>query len=179
VSRIGLRGVSRLIGALALSVALVCGPAPASAAGARSSDGDRQRFVAVTRSLEQAPLKPALKADREWALAWLTDAPDVAVTICAEMLGTELEEHYSYGPEILVQDMFSMAALVIEHPEAANDPIAQQLAGMEGALNAYRSIVRDRPEARSPALENLLKSQARGELPGFIRKAWTRCSAKK
>jgi hypothetical protein len=75
--------------------------------------------------------------------------------------------------------MFSMAALVIEHPEKANDPSAKQLAGVEGALNAYRSILRDKPEAKSAALETLLQIQSRGGLPDFIRKAWIRCSAKK
>ena len=34
----------------------------------------------------------------------------------------------------------SIAAFVIEHPETTNDPNAEQMAGVEGALNAYRSI---------------------------------------
>jgi hypothetical protein len=50
---------------------------------------------------------------------------------------------------------------------------------VEGALNAYRSILRDKPEAKSPTLERLRQIQSRGELPGFIRKAWTRCTEKK
>jgi hypothetical protein len=178
-SRIEFRCARRLIGVLALGVALVCGLTAASAPGARSSPEDRQRFVSITRNLEQAPLKPRGDPDREWALAWLTDAPDVTVTICPDALGGVVESNYQYAPEILFQDMFSMAASVIEHPETANDPNAYQLAGVEGALNAYRSILRDKPEAKSPALEALLQTQSRGELPGFIRKAWIRCSAKK
>jgi hypothetical protein len=90
-----------------------------------------------------------------------------------------VESNYQYAPEVLFQDMFSMAAFVIEHPKTANDSNAQQLAGVEGALNAYRSILRDKPEAKSAALEDLLQTQSRGELPDFIRKAWIRCSAKK
>ncbi|MDB5694028.1 MAG: hypothetical protein JWO81_3091 [Alphaproteobacteria bacterium] len=177
-SRTEFRCARRLIGALALGVALVCGLTPASASDVRSSPEDRQRFVSVTRNLEQAPLKPDLKADREWALGWLTNAPDVAVTVC-DTLGGMVQSHYRYAGEILLQDMFSMAALVIEHPETANDPNAQQLAGVEGALNAYRSILRDKPEAKSSALDGLLQTQSRGELPDFIRKAWIRCFAKK
>ena len=176
---IGFRWARQAMGALALAAALVFGATPASASDERSSPEDRRRFVSVTRSLEQAPLAPGLKADREWALAWLTDAPDVTVTVCANLWGGMLKSNYPYAGEIALQNMFSMAALVIERPETANDPNAQQLAGVEGALNAYRSILADKPKAKSPALESLLQAQSRGELPDFVRKAWTRCSEEK
>jgi hypothetical protein len=178
-SRVGFEQAGRLIAALAVGIALACGPAPASAADRRSSPEDRQRFVTIAHSLEQAPLKERLKADREWALAWLTDAPDVTATLCAEPLGNLAQSKYRYDAEIIIQDAFSMAAFMIEHPQAAKDPAAQQLAGVEGALNAYRAILSDKPDARSPALDTLLQTQARGELPAFVRKAWIACSKKK
>lgn len=62
-----LRSVRRRLAALALGMALACAPAAAAAPEVRSSPEDRRRFVSITRSLEQAPLNPALKADREWA----------------------------------------------------------------------------------------------------------------
>lgn len=167
----------RWLRTLALGVALVCGLTPASASD-RSSPEDRQRFVAITRNLEQAPLDPALKSDREWALLWLTKAPDVTVSVC-DTLGGMVQSDYPYAGEILLQNMFSMAALMIERPETANDPNAQQLAGVEGALKAYRSILAGKPGAKSPALETLLQRQSRGELPEFTRKAWKRCSSEK
>jgi hypothetical protein len=168
-----------LIGALTLAFALISTLIPASALSASSPPEDRQRFVSVTRKLEQAPLNPALKADREWALAWLTDTPDVSVTICPDALGGVVGSKYRYAGEILIQDMFSMAALVIEHPETATDANAQQLAGVEGALKAYRSILVGKPKARSPALEALLQAQSRGQLADLVRKAQARCFAKK
>lgn len=176
-SRIGF--TRRSIGVLAGVAALVFGPTPSAASDTRSSAEDRQRFVSVARSLERAPLQPSLTADREWALAWLTEAPDVTVTVCADALAGVLESKYPHAGEIILQNMFSMAAFVIEHPETADDPNAQQLAGVEGALGAYRSILRDKPEAKSSALESLLNTQSRGELPGFVRKAWIRCSREK
>lgn len=176
---IGFRCARRAMGALALGVALVGGATPPSASDLSSSSEDRRRFVSVTRTLEQAPLKLALKADREWALEWLTNAPDVTVTVCATVLGDLVQSNYKYAGEIVLQNMFSMAAVVIERPETANDPNAQQLAGVEGALNAYRSILMDKPKARSSALETLLQAQSRGELPDFVRTAWTRCSEEK
>ena len=176
-NRIEFRRVRRKIGALALGAALVCGLAPATASGARSSPGDRQRLVSVTRSLEQAPLRLGAREDRAWALEWITNAPDVTVTVCTEPLGGLVQSDYPYAGEITLQDVFSMAAFVIEHPETANDPVAQQLAGVEGALTAYRSILRDQPDARSPILDGLLQTQSRGELHDFVRTAWASCSA--
>ena len=99
--------------------------------------------------------------------------------VCLTSLGDMAKSKYPYDGEIVLQYTFSMAALVIEHPETVNDPNAQQLAGAEGALNAYRAILRDKPDAKSPALEALLETRTRGELPDFVRKAAIRCSAKK
>jgi len=167
------------VATFAAGAALVCALAPASAEGPRSSAEDRQRLVSLAHKLEQAPLNPGLQADRQWALAWLTDAPDITVTMCADALGGLLRSKYRYSGEIVFQDMLSTAAFLIEHPESANDPVAQQLAGVEGALNAYRAILRERPDAKSSAMETLLQTRSRGELPAFIAKAWTRCVAKK
>jgi hypothetical protein len=173
--RAGCRSIARAAALLALA----CGLAPASAAEQQSRPEDRRRFVSVTAALEKAPLDPALADDREWALAWLTEAPDVTVNICGAALGGILESKFPYTSQILFQDMFGMAAFVIERPESANDMNAQQLAGIERALEAYRSILRHKPQAKSPELDKLLETQAAGKLPDFARKAWTRCSSKK
>jgi hypothetical protein len=177
-SRIGLQCGRLLIGALALSLALVFGLAPAIAADAHSSPEDRARFVSITRKLEEAPLQPGAREDRAWALSWLTDAPDVSVNVCSS-LGGLVKSKYPYAGEIVLQYTFAMAALVIEHPETTNDSNAQQLAGVTGALKAYRSILRGKPDAKSPALDSLLEIEARGELPDYIQKESARCSAKK
>jgi carboxypeptidase Q len=103
----------------------------------------------------------------------------VTVTLCADSLGGLLDGDYKYRGEILMQDMFSMGAFEIEHPDQANDEAAQQLAGLEGALKAYRSILRDKPEAKSPVLERFVQAQSRGELPDYFRKVAIRCFSKK
>jgi len=173
---VGFRRARRLVGTLA--VALMCGAAAASESAPRFSPEDRQRFVSIARGLEQAPLKAGAGAEREWALSWLVDVPDISVTLCPHALGGLAKSKYPHAGELLLQNSFSMAAFLIEHPEAANDPQAQQAAGVEGSLNAYRSILREKPEAKSKDLEDLLAMQSRGELPAFIRKAWARCASK-
>lgn len=177
-SRMCLRPARRMMWALSLGAALAVGLTPASASNERSSPEDRQRLVSIARALEQAPFKPGAKADRKWALDWIVNAPDVSVTVCPDALSGVVASDYRFAAEIMFQDMFAMAAHAIEHPDAASDANAQQLAGVESALNAYRSILRDKPEAKSPLLERLLQIQSAGGLPDHIRDALVRCSAK-
>lgn len=172
------KGARQLFAALALTLSLVCGLPAASAQDTHSSIEDRQRFVSITRDIEKAPLDSSLKAHRAWAVRWLTDAPDITVTVCSDSLAGVVLSEYPYSTEILVQYMFSMAAGIIEDPEMRNDKILEQLTGVEGALSAYRSILRHKPEARSPTLDDLIETQIRGELIEFVGKAYASCKAK-
>ena len=169
--------MSALCAAL-LAVSVAATPSLAQSQTQSSLD-DRQRFVSIVHHLERAPLDPALGADRSWAIGWLTYVPDVTVIVCADPLGGLVSEKgYVHSPEIVAQYSLAMAAFIIENPDKAKDTNAQQLAGVESALKAYRSMRSAQPEDKSPALEKLLESQDRGELAGFVQKAYLRCSAK-
>jgi hypothetical protein len=165
-----------LIGMLALGLALVAGVVPAMAQDAPSSLEDRARFVSITRSLEADPLRPDARADRSWALNWLVEAPDVTVNVCLSSLGG-MDEGYRYDGEIMLQYSFAMAAFLMENRGMTNDANAQQVAGVAGALRAYRAILGSAPDARSPGLDSLLEIERRGGLPEFIRGVWPSCSA--
>lgn len=163
----------------AMLLALLACAAPAFAqTKAQSSPEDRQRFVSIVHSLEHEPLNASLQDDRAWALQWLMDAPDVSVNVCLDPLGSVSEKDYAHTPEIVFQYTVAMGAFIIENPAKSDDPDAQQLAGVESALNAYRSIRTAQPDDKSPALEKLLGLQSRGELPGFVHKAFLKCLAK-
>ena len=162
----------------ALLALLLCATPAFAQTSAHSSPEDRQRFVSIEQSLERDPLNPSLRDDRKWAIQWLIDAPDVSVNVCLDPLGGVSGKNYAHTPEIVVQYTVAMAAFIIQNPGKSNDPDAQQLAGVEGALSAYRSIRTAQPDDTSPALEKLLGMQSRGELPGFVHKAYLRCMAK-
>ena len=166
------------IALLVLMMAVASIPSFARATGPQSSPEDRRRFVAVVHILEQAPLAGSARDERAWALAWLTDAPDVTVHACLEPLNGLAKTKYAYAPELVVQDMLSMGAFAIEHADAAKDEAAVQLAGIEGTLAAYRAILKGKPAAHAAPLDALIELQAKGELAGFARDAWARCSAK-
>lgn len=175
-SRSGLRSGRQLFVALALAFALGCGLMPASAAGQASLAGDRQRLVSVARQLEEAPLEPRLAADRAWAMNWLIEVPDISVTMCGNFWSGLLNENYAHGDAIVAQMGLSMAAAIIERPEIVSDPVAQQMAGAEGALRAYRAILRDRPGDHSAFLDALVLTQSRGRLRDSVSSAWPGCS---
>jgi len=159
-----------------LSAIFLVGLATAVPVVALSTQYDRERFISITMKLENAPLDPKLEADRRWAMNWLIKAPDVSVNVCLAPLGGVSQESYSHGLEVIAQYTFAMGQVVIQHPDVANRPEDQQLAGVEGALNAYQSILRSEPAARSPILDKLVQLRARGELREFVRRALPECS---
>lgn len=164
----------------ALLLALLACTVPALArTDTPSSPQDRLRFVTAVHDLERAPLDSRLQGERSWAFGWLTDAPDITVTVCLDSLGGVSEKTYPHTAEVVIQYSLAMGAFIIENPAKASDPEAQQLAGVESALNAYRSMRTAEPNGRkSPELEKLLEVQGRGELPGVVQKAYLRCKKK-
>lgn len=163
---------------LACALPLACAMPALAQTSAQSSSEDRQRFVSVVHKLERAPLDRSLWDDRSWAVQWLTDAPDVSVQVCMDPLGGVSNDRYPHSSEIIVHYMLAMGAFIVENPDKANDLDAQQLAGVTGALTAYRSMRTLQPDEKSPALEKLLEMQSRSELPEFVRKAYQQCLAK-
>ena len=96
--------------------------------------------------------------------------------MCTDALGKEYnKEKYTYASEMVAQLLLSSGAFVIENPDKAKDDKAQYLAGAEGVLNAYQSVIKEQPQARSKALDNLLQKQNEGELANFVRDASKKC----
>ena len=137
-----------------------------------STPEERARFVEITHKLEGDPLDRGLDRDRDWAMRWLIDVPDVGATVCVAVLGDFMKEKkYKYSGEIVRQLAFASAAFTIESQTQAENKLTQYEAGVKGALAAYQAILRVQPEARSKSLDSLLRKQADGKLSDFIREA--------
>ena len=143
-----------------------------------STPEERQRFVAITHKLEEAPLDESLHAEREWAFRWLTEVPDISAQICTGPLGGFLKKKYKYSSEIVLQLTLSSGVFVIEHPDQAQDASAQCLAGVEGALKAYQAILKVKPDARDKALDEVLDKQRNGKLADHVRDTTSQSSTK-
>lgn len=159
----------------ALMVPLLGATTGQAAAQVHSPSADRQRFLAVVRSLEATPLNPALLKDRAWAVQWLDDAPDITVSLCLNPIGGVSDKTYPNASNVIVQYALAMGAFIIKNPDRQGDLDAQQLAGVESALKAYLAMRTVQPAVTSPEFEKLLEMQRRGELSGFVREAYARC----
>jgi hypothetical protein len=144
---------------------------------APSTAQERQRFLALTRKLEQDPLDKSIYAEKKWAKQWLEDIPDINVTICAPVLfGVNfIQEQNKYTPQLSYQATFAEAAYIIEHPDKKGDTTAQFLAGVESALKAYSAILNTDGTVKSKALDDLLEKQKHGKLADFVRSASKSC----
>lgn len=143
-----------------------------------STAEERQRAVAIAHKLEVAPLDKSLYPEREWALKWVIDVPDVHVKLCPGVLGRFINAKYKYSSEILVQLTLSSAAFVLEHPDKAEDDVAQYTAGVEGVLKAYEAILKTNGKATSKDLDQLRQLQNQGKLADFVRQGSGPCNTK-
>lgn len=142
-----------------------------------STPEERQRFLALTRKLEQAPLDKSLYAEKKWAIEWISDIPDINVTVCPTLLGQDfLESRYRYAPDLLYQVVFGNVVFLIEHPDKKSDMAAQYTAGVESALKAYKGILKADPMVSRP-LEDLLEKQSQGKLADFVRENSKECQS--
>jgi hypothetical protein len=159
--------------AISIAVILACVLLPSSAALAQNQRGPsttEERAVAVKASklLESDPLGKDSKKLRQWFTLWLIEIPDITAEACTAYFGPAGEKKYKYVGELLAQTMFSSTTFIIEHPEAATDRVAVNLAGVEGALRMYGAMVRAEPKARHEFLDQLVAKQAQGKLRAYV-----------
>ena len=142
-----------------------------------STAEERARFVTLTHKLEQNPLDKNLYADKEWALQWIEDIPDITVDICPLVLGQDfMTSHYKYTNQVMGQVILGTVVFLIEHPDKKNDRVAQYTAGVESALKAYKGILRADPVPSRP-LEELLRLQSDGKLADFVKTTAKDCQS--
>jgi hypothetical protein len=141
-----------------------------------STPEERARAVAIAHKLEAAPLDQSLTPEREWALRWLIEVPDVTVKVCAGVLGRDfLRTKYKYSSNLVVQFTLSSAAFILEHPDKAGHQVATYTAGAEGVLKAYAAILRENPRAKWKALDDPLEKQGQGQLADYVRENSRTC----
>jgi len=161
--------------AIGLIVATLCAVAMAEPRGP-STPQERKRALDVIEKLEQNPMSPELKEDREWVFQWVKEVPDIHAQACMSIVGPLMDEKLSPARNALtLQNILASAAFVMQHPKQANDTFAVYLAGTQGMLRAYCNIVKADPSKKDAFLESLLKKQEDGTLAEFVRKGADEC----
>ena len=155
--------------------ASLLGAGQPSPARKNSTPEDRAKAVEIARALELEPLGKQSKEQRNWMVHWLIEVPDINVKVCGNLLGPLLGSTKNYASEIFNQMIPASAAFIISNPEKAQDNVAVYAAALEGSLHAYESILKLKPKAKWPYLDDLLVKRSRGELPAYVREVAAKC----
>jgi len=135
-----------------------------------STPEERARAIELVRRLETDPFNSEAREWRRWLLTWIDEVPDITVNVC-NLLSPLSGSNRRFAREIVLQVIFSSATFIIENPDkAALDDNAAYIAGVRGALKAYESILKERPEARWHFLDDLLRKRDKGELDDWVRR---------
>ncbi len=151
-----------------IAVLLLFMSAPLFAQGGKpSTKEERDRAVQIAHKLEANPLDESLKPDRVWLLKWASDASDFTVSLCAGKSEFR-KKNYKYGAELTFQKLASATAFIVEHPDQQQDKVAQELAAVNGTLNAYEAILKVDPKGHTEYWDDLLKRRQDGNLKEFV-----------
>lgn len=137
---------------------------------ATSTPDERAHWVEITHKLESNPLDGALNKEGEKALKRLIEVHDVHVAICGAVFSELNASKNKYSGQITRQYMLASGAFVIENPDKAGDSAATNLSAVQSVLKVYSAILQQKPDAKSKALDDLLKQQSEGTLEGAVHK---------
>jgi TPR repeat protein len=133
-----------------------------------STPEERGYAIRLTHKLETDPLSLDSSAARAWLDEWWRDIPDMTVRSC-NLIDPPNHEPNPYGEELYKQITYSEGAFILQSSAKVTDWDAAFLAGVQGSLRAYESILREAPSARSLFLEDLLAQRETGQLSGTVR----------
>ena len=143
-----------------------------------STPEERKRAVEMATFLEKNPLAKEAKEMRGALLLFLTEVPDISVTLCTSVFGESKDFKGDYQAELMGQTAYSQAKFIIEHPDKAQDEAAVQLAGVEGVLRTWQAIKTAKPKAKFPLLDELLAKQQSLTLEEHVKENLQGCKKK-
>ena len=140
-----------------------------------STKAERQRALAVIDKLEQSPMDPSLKADREWVFQWVKSS-DVNATVCSAIIKPLTDQEPSpFRNAMMLQNILASARYSMEHP-GSKDNVAMFEASTEGMIRAYRNLVKRDPARRNQFMDSLVAKQESGQLISYVRKSAGECA---
>jgi hypothetical protein len=159
----------RSISTAMLLCALLLTPLGATAADrGPSTTEERKQAIQYIQDFEADPLNPRVIEEREWVLKWLIEVPDVHVTMCV-FLDKLPKGDKKDSSSIVLAQMFSQAAFVLQDHAKNSDHSAESLAGVEGALRVYEVLLKGNPKDRQPYLDDLIQQREAGTLSQFVK----------
>ncbi|HEX6751291.1 MAG TPA: hypothetical protein VF092_28630 [Longimicrobium sp.] len=151
--------------------------APLNVASPPVGSMTREQLLAVARDihrLEASPLAPDAAAARQELFAWLSESPDVTISVCHGVIGELPRSRSAYHDLLLLQFVLSSGAYAIEHPDADAGRVA--LGGLEGIMATYAALeAQQGARARDEVMERFAELRAGGRLEAFAREGALDC----
>jgi hypothetical protein len=129
-------------------------------------DPEVETLIKSVKHLEEHPLDKDAKEMRRNAMTWVIQTDKVSVILCSLLL-SGVDKKYKYG-DVFGQYTLAMAAFKLANPDKANDDNAAQQAGIDSALIAYESMVKQEPKARNAFLDGLISKRTDGSLAQYV-----------
>jgi hypothetical protein len=139
-----------------------------------STEEERQKALAIIDALEANPWAPEAEEARIALVRWLTEVPDFVVDICLSTLG-EAKVVEKLPKELALQQLLSQAGFQLRHPELDRKSTQVFVAGVEGALRAYRVSRASGAVAKVEAFEELEQARAEGALEALVAERVRNC----
>ena len=163
---------TRLFAILALSTSLAS-PALAAERGP-STPEENARIVALAAASDKDPIATMTSPDARWFEKWADNVPDYMlgpdkgafwfVTVAAKGdLKRVVRFHHT-----LSTAAFQVQKHITDPEKNPAEMDAKTLAGVEGMLRAYESLVAKNPETRSDAVEQAIAARNKGTLAEFV-----------
>lgn len=133
-----------------------------------STPEERARVVQMASDSEKNPLQ-IQAANAEWLKKWVNDVPDLTLNYGAvsDWLGRAAKQESREA--IKFQFTASVMAFQIQNPAKAEKQSANDLAGVEGALRAYETLLGQDDKYRSAKIDVAVAARNKGELPAFLK----------
>lgn len=145
-------------------------------AQAPTTPEQKTRMIQLIDGLEKHPYADDAGSSRKEVMEWLTEAPDVSVTVCGALLGDLEKLDKEGGGELLLQLMFSEARFILENPQQSKDDKTVHVAGLEGVLRTYQQMKTEKTGLKIGSIESVARIQADGKLADFVKKAMDKCN---
>jgi len=163
-----------MIGRSLLLVAILAAAAAAQGTRGPSTPEERAKALELVELLETRPTASEAGEAMTWLIAWLAAVPDITVHLCLAPLGSARE--LEAVPALLtVQPAFSQAGFAIRNPDAPSAGVETYLAGVEGALRAYRAMRAAGASGPLEPFEKLEAARREGTLERVVEKRSRKC----
>jgi hypothetical protein len=161
--------------ALVISAHMVAPTLAQSSRGATTPE-EQTRIVQLAAAADKDPIGVMTSPDGRWFEKWADEAPDY-------QLGPDKGVFWIVSSGAAKADVkrvlrfhhtVSTAAFQVQHhiedPRKNDaDMEAKTLAGVEGVLRAYETLLAQRPENRTPQMDQALALRSSGGLPAFVK----------